>query len=130
MKEHTYYVYILTNATRRPFYTGVTNSVVSRTDQHKQKIVENSYTARYNLSRLVYFEQYQYVREAIRREKQLKNWSRKKKIALIEAMNPKWDDLNRDWGKPIDFAAIIAAQTRTWVPRTPPRSAASLGMTD
>ncbi|HZR28094.1 MAG TPA: GIY-YIG nuclease family protein [Terriglobales bacterium] len=113
MKEHTYYVYILTNATRRPFYTGVTSSVVSRTDQHKQKIVENSYTARYNLSRLVYFEQYQYVGDAIRREKQLKNWSRKKKIALIEAMNPKWDDLGREWGKPIDLAAIIAAQKKT-----------------
>jgi putative endonuclease len=112
MKEHTYYVYILTSATRRPLYTGVTNSVVGRTDQHKQKIVENSYTARYNLSRLVYFEQYQYVRDAIRREKQLKNWSRKKKIALIEVMNPKWDDLSREWGKPIDFAAIIATQKK------------------
>ena len=117
MKEHTYYVYILTNATRRPLYTGVTNSVVSRTDQHKQKIVENSYTARYNLSRLVYFEQYQYVRDAIRREKQLKNWSRKKKIALIEAMNPKWDDLSREWGKPIDFTTIVAAHKKTQVPR-------------
>ena len=55
----------------------------------------------------------QYVRDAIHREKQLKNWSRKKKIALIEAMNPKWDDLSREWGKAIDFAAIIATQKKT-----------------
>jgi len=57
------------------------------------------------------------------------NWSRKKKIALIEAMNPKWDDLSRDWGKPIDFAATIADRKKTWVPSTPPRSAAPLGTT-
>jgi|SRR5579859_378022 len=58
-----------------------------------------------------------------------KNWNRKKKVALIEAMNPKWDDLSREWGKPIDFAAIYRGTEEHQGPSTPPRSAAPLGMT-
>ena len=107
MKERCYYVYMLTNTTKHPIYTGVTNSVLSRNVQHKEKTNKNSYTALYSLNRLVYFERHQYVQNAIRREKQIKKWSRKKKIALIESLNPKWDDLSRGWGTPIDFKAAL-----------------------
>jgi putative endonuclease len=101
MHEHQYFMYMLTNTVRRPIYTGVSNSIMRRQAEHKEKADPDSYTAKYNLNRLVYFEQFQYINNAIDREKQVKPWSRKKKIALIESMNPKWDDLSRDWGKPI-----------------------------
>jgi len=71
------------------------------------KLNSNGYTAHYRLTRLVYYECHPYADDAIRREKQIKNWSRKKKIALIESMNPKWDDLSRDWGTAIDFEAAL-----------------------
>jgi putative endonuclease len=103
MREHRYFVYILTNCSRHPLYTGVTRSLGDRHGQHKTPVPwENSYTGHYKLNRLVYFEQFQYVKNAIGREKQIKRWSRAKKIALIERMNPKWDDLSRIWrGLPI-----------------------------
>ena len=94
-------MYMLTNTFRHPIYTGVSNSVVRRQPEHRRKNDPDSYTAKYNLNRLVYFEDFQYINNAIAREKQVKPWSRKKKIALIESMNPKWDDLSRQWGKPI-----------------------------
>jgi putative endonuclease len=102
MREQRYFVYILTNTVRRPFYTGVSNSIMRRHPEHKSKDDPNSYTAKYNLNRLVYFERFQYIDNAIAREKQVQGWSRAKKIALIESMNPKWDDLSREWGKPIE----------------------------
>jgi putative endonuclease len=95
LTEHHYFVYILTNNSRHPLYVGVTNSVRFRHWQHKEEINPSSYTAKYNLKRLVYYERYQYVKNAIAREKQLKGWTRAKKIALIEEMNPGWDDLSR-----------------------------------
>ena len=102
MAEHSYFVYMLTNCSRHPLYTGVTSRLLARHDQHKQKRPwDNAYTAQYNLTRLVYYERFQFVQNAIAREKQLKRWSRKKKIALIERMNPKWDDLSREFGRPI-----------------------------
>ncbi len=100
MREHLYFVYIMTNCSRHPLYTGVTRSVDRRTAQHKSGFDgTTSYTARYQLDRLVYFETFQNVRDAIRREKQIKSWGRAKKIALIESVNPKWDDLSGDWQK-------------------------------
>src|SRR5919204_2934198 len=100
MREHRYFVYIMTNCSRHPLYTGVTNSVDRRDTQHKSGFGgPYSYTARYQIDRLVYFEKFQYVRDAIRREKQIKGWGRVKKIALIEAVNPKWDDLGGEWRK-------------------------------
>jgi putative endonuclease len=101
MREHRYFVYMLTNTVRRPIYTGVSNSITRRQPEHKEKVDPGSYTAKYNLNRLLYVEQFQYIDNAIDREKQVKPWSRKKKIALIESVNPKWDDLSRDWGEPI-----------------------------
>ncbi len=107
MREQHYYVYILTNCSRHPFYTGVCHSLEQRHAEHKEKVDADSYTARYGLNRLVYFERFQYNKNAIAREKQIKRWSRAKKIALIESMNPKWDDLSREWGHPINFEEMV-----------------------
>src|SRR5207245_513171 len=102
MREHRYFMYMLTNTVRHPIYTGVSNSIMRRQPEHKEKADPDSYTAKYNLNRLVYFEQFRYIDNAIAREKQVKPWSSKKKIALIESLNPNWDDLSRAWGKPIE----------------------------
>ena len=90
-----YYVYILSNATRT-VYVGVTNDLVRRVFQHKQKRVEG-FTRQYNIGWLVYYEQTTDVREAIAREKQIKAWRREKKVTLIEAVNPQWKDLSAGW---------------------------------
>jgi len=90
-----YYVYIMTNNSRT-LYTGVTDNLVRRAYEHKKKLVEG-FTKKYNLTRLVYYETTSDVRAAIQREKQVKGWLRKKKIALIEAANPEWKDLSEGW---------------------------------
>jgi putative endonuclease len=86
-----YAVYIMASRTRR-LYVGMTNNLVYRAHQHRTKSVEG-FTKRYNITRLVYFELYDYVWDAIEREKQIKGWLRRKKIALIESMNREWNDL-------------------------------------
>ena len=91
-----YYVYIMTNSTRR-LYTGVTNDLQRRVYEHKNKLVPG-FTNKYNLTWLVYYETTNDVSAAISREKQIKGWLRSKKIALIELMNPQWRDLSGDWG--------------------------------
>jgi len=93
-----YHVYILSNASRSSLYTGVTSKLVTRDFQHEIKFFKG-FTAKYNVNRLVYYEAFYRIDNAIAREKQIKGWRRAKKIALIEAMNPKWDDLSRGWGK-------------------------------
>jgi putative endonuclease len=92
--EKTYYVYIMSN-TSKMLYTGVTNDVEIRAFQHKSKRIPG-FTQKYNLHKLVYFEGFSNVREAIRREKQIKGWLRSKKVALVESMNPRWLDLADD----------------------------------
>lgn len=87
-----YYVYILTNAHKTVFYTGMTNNLVRRIYEHKEKLVKG-FTSRYNVNRLIYYECTNDVLAAITREKQVKDYSRKKKLALIEGMNPSWEDL-------------------------------------
>ncbi len=94
--EISYWVYILTNKFNRVLYVGVTGGLDNRVLQHKQKLVEG-FTKRYNVTKLVYFEEYQYVEEAILREKQIKGWLRKKKIQLIKSTNPTWRDLSEDF---------------------------------
>ncbi|MFA6141500.1 MAG: GIY-YIG nuclease family protein [Hyphomicrobium sp.] len=91
-----YYVYIVTNRRNGTLYTGVTNDLKRRVWQHKYK-THPGFTAQYNLGRLVYFETYQAIIDAIDREKQIKAGSRAKKIALIEKENPSWSDLSTDW---------------------------------
>jgi putative endonuclease len=82
------------------FYVGVTNDIARRTREHKNHSLEG-FTARYNVERLVWYEIYDDIRRAIAREKQLKGWVRAKKIQLIEALNPTWQDLSEEWGQPI-----------------------------
>jgi putative endonuclease len=92
-----YYVYIMTNKSRT-LYVGMTNNLERRVSEHKQKFIEG-FTKRYNITLLVYYEAYSDVRDAIAREKQVKDWRREKKIALIESLNPTWRDLSEDWSK-------------------------------
>jgi putative endonuclease len=89
-KHHRYFVYILSNRSRT-LYIGVTNDLVRRIYEHKNKLVEG-FTKTYNITQLVYFEETSNVRDAIAREKQLKGWLRAGKLALIEAENPQWKD--------------------------------------
>ena len=91
----TYWVYILTNATRR-LYVGVTNDLERRLYEHKSRLVPG-FTRKYNIDWLVYYEQTSDIEAARAREKQIKGWRRSKKVALIETMNPGWRDLSLDW---------------------------------
>ena len=91
-----YYVYMMTNRSRT-LYTGVTNDLRRRVYEHKHKLIEG-FTKKYNITILVYYEETTDIRSAIAREKQIKGWLRSKKIALIESMNPQWQDLSEDWG--------------------------------
>ena len=86
-------IYIMTNQWNTTLYTGVTANLKIRNYQHKEKTNIKSFSARYNLSKLVYYEGFHSIEEAIAREKQIKGGSRAKKIALIERMNPEWKDL-------------------------------------
>jgi putative endonuclease len=91
----TYYIYIMTNRSGT-LYIGMTNDLVRRVYQHKKKIVEG-FTQRYNIDRLVYYEETNDVRVAQERERQLKGWLRLKKLDLIKGMNPEWKDLSDGW---------------------------------
>ena len=90
-REHHYWVYILSN---RPhtLYIGITNNLAAPIAQHRGQ-TPGTHTARYKINRLVYFEHYKYVNNAIAREKELKHWTRAQKIALIESTNPTWEEL-------------------------------------
>ena len=91
-----YYVYMMASF-RQVLYIGVTNDLQRRVYQHKTKAHPNSFTARYNVNRLVYFETFGDIKDALAREKQIKSWRREKKIALIEIENSRWKDLTLDW---------------------------------
>ena len=90
-----YFVYIMTNKSRT-LYTGVTNNLMRRVDEHKKKLVKG-FTSKYNIQYLVYYEITTEIHVAIAREKQIKGWLRAKKIALIDSMNPEWKDLSEEW---------------------------------
>ena len=88
-----YYVYILTNKTNRVLYIGVTNNLQRRMSEHKNEEIDG-FTKRYHLHKLVFFEEFSDINEAINWEKRLKRWTRAKKNILIESKNPQWKDLN------------------------------------
>jgi len=92
-----YYVYIMTNRSGM-LYTGMTNDLKRRVYEHKHKLVPG-FTRKYNITRLIYYEETPDVRAAIAREKQIKGWLRAKKIALVESVNPEWKDLSDEWGE-------------------------------
>ncbi len=93
-----YWVYIMTNRSDT-LYTGVTNDLYRRVYEHRQKLTRG-FTAKYSINTLVYYETTDEVESAIRREKQIKGWTRAKKIALIESANPQWRDLSDEWCDP------------------------------
>jgi putative endonuclease len=90
-----YYIYIMTNHSKT-LYTGVTSDLAGRLYQHKEG-TGSVFTSKYKINRLVYYEEFSNIEEAITREKQLKGWVRKKKIDLIESTNPTWGDLSSEW---------------------------------
>jgi putative endonuclease len=96
MKIHQYYVYIVTNKVNTVFYVGVTRDIESRIWEHKQKVYAG-FTSKFECNKLVYYEEYQWIQDAIAREKQLKAGSRQKKINLIVAENPAWYDPSEGW---------------------------------
>ena len=79
-------------------YVGVTNDLQRRVAQHRTKVIPG-FSSKYNIDRLVYFEETEDVRRALEREKQIKGWVRRKKVDLIEGSNPAWTDLAQDWNK-------------------------------
>jgi len=85
--------YILTNFSHTVLYIGVTSDLYSRITEHKEKLYPNSFTAKYNCNKLVYYEQFSTIEEAIGKEKQLKNWKRAWKINLVNSENANWEDL-------------------------------------
>ena len=99
MKEHVYYVYIMASRSRT-LYIGFTSVLEVRVRQHKDDVYDG-FSKQYQCHRVVYFERFTDVQRAIAREKQLKHWSRVKKLVLIERDNPAWYDLSEEWGKPI-----------------------------
>ncbi len=97
MTKGNYYVYIMTNKYNTVLYTGVCNNLARRVREHKNKVNPRSFTARYNINKLVYYEYFTDINAAIAREKQIKSWVRAKKVALIESMNKNWKDLTKEW---------------------------------
>jgi putative endonuclease len=96
-RDHHYYVYIEASRTH-VLYCGITNNIQRRDTEHKEAVF-SGFTSRYQCNRLVWFEHFQYVNNALNREKQIKGWGREKKIRLIEETNPTWADLGEVWGK-------------------------------
>jgi putative endonuclease len=97
MSQHEYHFYVYILASRsRALYTGLTNDIRLRIKQHREKR-PGTHTAKYNIGRLVYYEHFTYVLNVIAREKELKDWNRAKKVALIEREDPTWEDLAADW---------------------------------
>jgi len=93
-----YYTYIMTNKSRT-LYTGVTNDLERRVCEHKQKLIPG-FTSRYNITKLVWFDSFTEIDEALEAEKRIKGWLREKKVALIESENPHWRDLASEWYRP------------------------------
>jgi putative endonuclease len=96
--EHHYYVYLVASRTR-VLYCGVTNDICRRVAEHRAGSIAG-FSAKYLCQRLVWYERYQYINNAIDREKQIKRWNRAKKLWLIEQMNPTWIDLSESWRPP------------------------------
>lgn len=92
-KDYRFYVYIVANFNRTVFYTGISNSLIRRTIEHKYGL-GSKFTKKYHVKHLVYFESYKYINDAITREKELKKWRREKKINLIKTTNPEMKDLS------------------------------------
>jgi putative endonuclease len=106
----TYFVYIMTNRSKT-LYTGITNNLMRRVREHKLSL-GSAFTTKYKLDRLVYFERFDDVHNAIEREKEIKGWLRIKKIGLIVSVNPEWRDLSAEWFERHQFQPPVPAKTR------------------
>lgn len=95
---HNYFIYFVTNVTKKVLYCGVTNNLKVRLYEHEQDSLngKKQFAGKYNCYHLVYFERFQEIDQAIKREKEIKGWSRKKKEELIKTMNPDWNFLNNE----------------------------------
>jgi putative endonuclease len=107
LAQRTYFVYIMSNRSKS-LYTGVTNNLIRRVREHKEGR-SIRFTAKYKLDRLVYFERFEDIRNAIEREKRIKGWLRIKKIALIVSVNPAWRELSLQWTERHAFQPDAAA---------------------
>ena len=96
MTEKAYYVYILTNWNNKVMYVGITNNLERRIYEHKEKVVKG-FTKKYNVNKLVFYEQTSDIAEALNREKEIKKWRREKKNRLVVNTNPLWRDLSEDY---------------------------------
>ena len=94
--NHQYYVYIITNKRNGTLYIGVTNNLERRIFEHKNKLIKG-FSKTYGLNSLVYYESFQHINDAIKREKNMKKWKREWKIKLIESENKYWKDLSESW---------------------------------
>jgi putative endonuclease len=108
VKEHKYWVYIVASRSGT-LYIGMTNNLDVRIAQHKSSEIEG-FASKHHCDRLVYWESFDEVLNAIDREKQLKGWRRAKKIALIESVNPRWEDLAEKWSAQLAFAGELIAE--------------------
>jgi putative endonuclease len=111
LREKRYYVYILSSK-GRVLYVGMTGFLTARMLQHKAGET-HGFTRRYHVDRLVYYEVFRYVNNAIARETEIKSWRREKKVALIEANNLLWNDLAGDWGQPAGMSTADSLRLRS-----------------
>lgn len=110
MREYNFFVYLMASRLNGTLYCGVTNDLVRRVVEHREGTAEG-FTAKYGVSRLVWFEQHSDINEAILREKRIKKWNREWKVRLIEERNPDWRDLAVDLGlKPMPGPSVIPAK--------------------
>ena len=96
MSDKKYYVYILTNQNNKTLYIGVTKNIERRIYEHKNGLI-NGFSKKYKLKKLIYYEEFESIVEALTREKQLKNWHREWKINLVKEINPENSDLAQEW---------------------------------
>ncbi|MFM7446594.1 MAG: GIY-YIG nuclease family protein, partial [Tabrizicola sp.] len=110
MREHTYFVYLMASRWNGTLYCGVTNNLLRRVVEHRDGAAEG-FTAKYGVSRLIWFEQHSDINEAVLREKRINKWNREWKVRLIEERNPDWRDLAVDLGlEPVPGPGVIPAQ--------------------
>jgi len=107
--QRTYFVYILASRSRT-LYTGVTNNLFRRVLQHRSG-VNDAFTEKYKVFRLVYFETFHDVRNAIAREKEIKGWDRRDRVGLIQSRNPTWEDMAADWGT--EVSSLLKPESRS-----------------
>lgn len=96
--QKKYYIYIMTNKYRKVLYIGVTGNLEQRVWQHKNHYFKHSFTDKYNCEYCIYYEEFDYINDAIDRETELKKWNRKKKEKLINAVNPEWREIVNEKG--------------------------------